>query len=590
MGYVQSLGRSDLKEFWKYINRKRKSNSLPSTMVLNNQIGTDTSEISEMFADYFKSVFKPSSIKEFPSSLTDNSISVDLSLDDVIFALKNLKPAYYRSSDQIPAILLKKCSYVLAYPLFLIFKRSLEEGIFPSKWKTSFINPIFKDGDRSLITNYRPVSLISPIANLFEGVLYNKLIDQVIPKLSVHQHGFIPGKSVVTNLLDLADQVTEAFERGCQVDAIYLDMTKAFDSVDHSLLLDKLCIMGFDRTLLAWFKSYLENRSQLVHINGIHSQKFIATSGILQGSRLGPLLFAIFINGIVSEADCTLVSLFADDCRISRIVSDPKEASAMQSDLDKISSWISKNKLDINLKKCFKISFSRGSSMLDNDYLIDGQKIKKAEKVRDLGIILDEKWTFSDHIAYLLPKAFKTLGFVKRVTSNFTSLSTITYLFKALILPGLTYASVIWSPMTQEKFSELNSVLKKFLRYASFKNGSPMAFDSHDYSYISATCGITKLESLHHYLDVSFVLENLKGKLKCNIFDNRFHLRELTYCLRNHRPYKESTHTNNYIAHSPSYRLVERWNVLDVELRAVLLEDINTINKDPLKQHCLKNF
>ena len=476
---------------------------------------------------------------------------------------------------------------MLAFPLYLIFKKSLEEGIFPFKWKTSFVNPIFKDGDRALITNYRPISLISPIANLFESVIYLKLINQVAPKLSPHQHGFIPGKSVVTNLLDLADQVTEAFERGCQVDAVYLDMTKAFDSIDHCLLLSKLNDIGFNNSLLAWFKSYLEDRYQLVYINGVYSKKFKATSGILQGSRLGPLLFAIFINDIVLETSCSLISLFADDCRISRVVSNLQEVSTMQSDLDRISQWITRNKLEINVKKCSKISFSRSHSVLDTHYLIGDQLIHNTNTVRDLGVILDVKWTFNDHLNYLLPKSFKTLGYIKRLTFNFTSLPVINYLFKTLILPGLTYASVIWSLSTQDKFSELNSILTKFLRFAAFKNGTPMKFDNHNYSSISSICNLHKLESIHHYHDVSFVLENLRGKLKSNIFDNRFQLRELTYHLRNHRPYKEFTHKNNYIAHSPSYRLVERWNAIDPELRATL---ITGSDKDPLKTSCLNLF
>ena len=312
--------------------------------------------------------------------------------------------------------------------LFALHDSSLDEVIFPSKWKTSFISLI---------------SLISPIANLFESIIYQKLINQVVPKLSPHQHGFIPGKSVVTNLLDLTDQVTDAFEMGCQVDAVYLDMTKAFDSVDHSLLLDKLGNLGFDRKLLAWFKSYLEKRSQQVHINGVYSRRFEATSGILQGSKLGPLLFATFIDGIVTESECTLISLFADDCRISRVVSNLQDASAMQGNLDKVSRWLSINKLDVNHKKCKKISFSRSNSVLDTGYSIEGQIISKAEKIRDLGVILDERWTFSDHLGYLLHKSFKTLGFIKRLTFGFTSVPTINYLFKTLILQGLTYASVI---------------------------------------------------------------------------------------------------------------------------------------------------
>ena len=168
--------------------------------------------------------------------------------------------------------------------------------------------------------------------------------------------------------------------------------------------------MGFDKNLLAWFKSYFEDRSQLVHINGVYSKKFKATSGILQGSKLGPLLFAIFIDGIVSEAEYSLISLFADDCRISRVISNLQDAYGMQRDLDKVSRWISINKLEVNLKKCMKISFSRSNFVLDTDYSIEGRKISNAKIVRDLGVILDERWTFSDHLGYLLPKSFKRVS------------------------------------------------------------------------------------------------------------------------------------------------------------------------------------
>ena len=211
----------------------------------------------------------------------------------------------------------------------------------------------------------------------------------------------------------------------------------------------------------------------------------------------------------------------------------------------------------------------------------------KTNAVRDLGIILDERWTFNEHLGHILSKSFRTLGFIRRITYNFTSLPVVTYLFKTLILPTLTYCSVIWSPLTQDKFAELNSILTRFLRYASSKNGNPMAWDDHDFSEISTICNINRMESIHHFHDINFVLENLKGNIKGSTFNRRFQLRNLSYCLRNHRPYLEFTHSRNFISHLPAYRLVGRWNTIDQELRNHLLE-VN--NKDALKEFCLRHF
>ena len=215
------------------------------------------------------------------------------------------------------------------------------------------------------------------------------------------------------------------------------------------------------------------------------------------------------------------------------------------------------------------------------------QRVQDTDTVRDLGIILDKRWTFNAHLGYLLPKSFKTLGFIKRLTFNFSSLAVITYLFKTLVLPGLTYASVIWSPQTQEKFTDLNRVLTRFLRFASYKYGKPLAYDDHDYSCISAACDINKLDSIHLYQDICFVVECLKGNIKYATFDRRFVLRNLTYCLRNHRPFLEHTHSSNYISHLPSYRLVGRWNTLDSILRTRLLE---VEDRGTLRTFCLKHF
>ena len=300
----------------------------------------------------------------------------------------------------------------------------------------------------------------------------------------------MPKKSVLTNLMQLSICITEALEEGYQVDAVYIDLAKAFDSVNHAILVGKLQKFGIGGSFLAWLKSYLSNRIQIVSVNGNYSQPFLITSEVAQGSRLGPLLFDIFINDAVSVVQYSKIDLFADDCRIYMKVKNECDAGKLQTDIHNISNWLRLNKLSINESKNEKITFSRKSDMIKYDYQVLGLRTKEVDRVRDLGVILDRQWNFNHHLNMVISKAKKSLGFIKRITSHFSSVDVIGYLFKSLVLPYFTYASVIWSPYTQSKFDRLNGIIKKFLRYLSFKPGAPMSFDDHNYGSISERSGI----------------------------------------------------------------------------------------------------
>lgn len=253
----------------------------------------------------------------------------------------------------------------------------------------------------------------------------------------------MPGRSVVTNLLELNEEVNEAFRLETQVDAIYLDLAKAFDKVDHGLLLGKLSKFGVKDKMLEWFETYLLHRTHSVLVNGESSREFLATSGVPQGSKLGPLLFAIFINDMVEVVKHSKITLFADDCRIMKRVKSQKDYEELQHDLTEMCSWMKENLLIINEDKCQKITFSRLPEIFTADYYIGNIRIKEVDYVRDLGVYLDKGWTFDMHIDRILARAHRTLGFIKRITYNYYSIDPIIYLFKTPILPGLNFASTI---------------------------------------------------------------------------------------------------------------------------------------------------
>ena len=271
------------------------------------------------------------------------------------------------------------------------------------------------------------------------------------------------------------------------------------------------------------------------------------TSGVAQGSRIGPLLFSIFINDIDQVVKYANLELFADDCKLSITIDNELDSIKMQDDLDRVTQWIKSNKLQINESKCHAISFSRTSNFTNYNYKIAETIIQHVDMVRDLGIILDRKWLFQDHINMVLAKSFRTLGFIKRTTFSFSSTDCITYLFKTLVLPGLNYGSVIWSPHHKEKFKALNKVITKFLRYASYKMGNPMSIQNHDYKDISTKCKIFKIESMHKYNDLCYIMDNLIGKINSSDFETNFKKRDNTHRIRNFKPFTEEIIREKYI-------------------------------------------
>ena len=305
------------------------------------------------------------------------------------------------------------------------------------------------------------------IYKLFEAIVTKKLSALTKNVLSFEQHGFLSGRSTVTNLAVFCNFVSRGLDRKLQVDVIYTDFKKAFDRVDHFLLIDKLSGIGFRGSLLRWLFSYLSGRVQRVRVGDVLSREIFATSGVPQGSHLGPLLFLLFIDDIRQVLLNSEFLLFADDLKIYKCVSSLSDSLSLQSDLDRLSEWCLLNHMELNISKCHVLRLSRCKNPLLLPYEIAGTQLSSVDVTRDLGVLIDSSFSFTQHIQHIVAVSNKVLGFLTRSCADFANPTTLCYLYNTLVRPHLEYASVIWAPRWAKYKVQLERVQHRFLRFFS---------------------------------------------------------------------------------------------------------------------------
>ena len=273
---------------------------------------------------------------------------------------------------------------------------SLQEGVFPNLLKTANVIPLFKSGNPEMFNNYRPVSILSTISKIFKRIMYTRIIGfagtWLYSFFVKSQFGFRKDHSTYMPLLVLVDDIVNALDSREWAVGVSLDFSKAFDTVNHEILLSKLHHYGIRDNAYAWLKSYLCNRTQFVSYNTYKSSEKVITCGVPQGSILGPLLFLIYINDLSKICCFTTPFLFADDTNLLHHNKDPKILEKeINQDLDKISEWLKANRLSLNIKKTHYMVFTNKRCAIDITLTIDGSKIESTQQTKFLGVIIDDK-------------------------------------------------------------------------------------------------------------------------------------------------------------------------------------------------------
>ena len=298
INYIEAEIPNNYKKFWQFVSVNRKSSNYPSDMFFENNSVSDNQSICNSFAKYFQSVFQPPSNINFQAdsstSATEGLSHLQLSKSEIVSVLRELDPQKGPGADGVPAILAKQCATGLCLPLLKLFNQSLGSGVFPTIWKKTIAVPIFKSGDKRNIQNYRPISKLCTFAKVFEKVVYKYIFSLVKNVIIPEQHGFFANRSIDSNLISYSQYILNSLDDRVQVDSVYTDFSKAFDKIDHSLLINKLSEIGVAGVVLDWFKSYLSCRENFVAIADCSSDLFIPTSGVPQESHLS----IIFVNDI----------------------------------------------------------------------------------------------------------------------------------------------------------------------------------------------------------------------------------------------------------------------------------------------------
>ncbi|KAF7241053.1 RNA-directed DNA polymerase from mobile element jockey [Varanus komodoensis] len=468
--------KSNKKGFFQHVNRKRNWRQVVGP--LNKEEGdsvTDTREQAQMLNDYFVSVFSPKQDGGYPhrglDEVGDLGAQIRVSPLEVKGLLRALDITKASGPDGLHPRVLGELAGVLSRPLASIFETSWRTGEVPEDWRVASVVPIFKKGSRKDMGSYRLVSLTSIVGKTMERLIIERdlvMLDRE-GRLAATQHGFRKNRSCQTNLVEFCDKVSRWLNGGDAVDVVYLDFSKAFDKVPHDILVEKLRSFGMHQSTVWWIRAWLTDQKQKVTISGESSGWRPVTSGVPQGSVLGPFLFNLFINDMEEGVNSLLIK-FTDDTKTGAVVTTEEQVLQIQKDLDRLWKWAGDNRMAFSVDKCKVLHLGHRNSC--HKYRLGDKWLESSTCESDLVVLVDCRLNMSQQCDVVVKRANATLGCIARSVAS-RSREGLLPLYTTLVRLQLEYCVQFWAPHYRKDIARLESVQRRATRLVAGLQGMP---------------------------------------------------------------------------------------------------------------------
>lgn len=523
--------------------------------------------MAETINNYFGSVFtrEDNNAIPVPASLQIRSPMPQavITVRMVREKIRGLRKGSAPGPDGITVQFLQTMEDQVAYPLTLLFRKSLSTGHVPNDWKCANVTPIYKKGTKRDPGNYRPVSLTSIACKMMESILKEVILSHLEGNrlISNSQHGFMPRKSCSTNLLEFLEVVTKTVDSGQPMDLVYLDFSKAFDKVPKERLLAKVRAHGISREVETWIRAWLTERKQRVMVNGVPSSWIEVLSGVPQGSVLGPLLFVIFINDLDKEAEgISIIRKFADDTKVGQVLDEPQAHTALQNCLDRLCVWTDTWGMSFNVKKCKVIHVGPGNPC--HGYTMNGNLLDASSEEKDVGVLITDTLKQSRQCEKAAQTANRVLSQICR-SFQYRNRHTFVRLYKQHVRPHLEFATPAWNPWLATDKETLERVQKRAVRMVS-------GLQNRTYEARLKELGLTTLEARRERADMiqTFKIMNNLEDVDATTWFTRLETGRTTRLTMDGKNLARMGCRTEMRRHFFSSRVVERWNALPTELKS----------------------
>ena len=474
--------KDDIKMTWTTINgilnRTKKKKDFPKKFLIAGRYVSNVEDIANEFNNFFINIGRSlnndiilpqdRSFEEYLTTPTQGVFEFKpVNKEIVLKVIESLKAKTSCGVDGLSNKLLKLIKHEIIDILTVIINQSLHTGIFPDKLKLAKVIPLYKKQENFLLGNYRPVSVLPSTSKVFERIMHSQIIEYFneYNLLYPSQYGFRSNHSTELAALEVVDKIMTKMDDNEVPLNIYLDLSKAFDCLDHRILLTKLRFYGFHGKSLQLMTNYLDNRKQIVRLDATDSDYQLITTGVPQGSILGPLLFLIYINDVSNATSCFQPVIYADDTTLGACLSHFGNTLNLverniNGELNKISTWLKVNKLSLNISKTKAMVFHPPQKRVTFPNLnIDGNRIEFVDYFNYLGIIFDKHMTWNKHIDHISGKISKICGVLNKL-KNFLPQATMLIIYNSLVTPHLNYGSLLWGC----KAGRLEGLQKKLVR------------------------------------------------------------------------------------------------------------------------------